>query len=363
MREGWETKPLGEVIRLEYGKPLPKEKRTENGHYPVYGANGVKSHSEEYYWDKPSIIVGRKGSAGEVVLSQDVFWPLDVTYFVVYDDCKYDRLFLFYALKSLHLNRLAKVVKPGLNRNEVYSIDFPTPPLPEQKRIVAILDEAFAAIETAVANAEKNLANARELFDSYLNGVFSRKGDGWEEKRLGDVCTLQRGFDLPKRLRIQGRYPLVSSSGYIDSHIEAKVSGPGVVTGRSGSVGAVFYVEDDFWPLNTTLYVKDFHGNNPKFIYHLVKSFHIERFSSGAGVPTLNRNNVHSEPLWITSSLVEQQSIVEKLRVLTDEIQNLETIYQQKLASLAELKQSILQKAFSMELTGEVVQTKCKDVI
>jgi type I restriction enzyme S subunit len=82
----------------------------------------------------------------------------------------------------------------------------------------------------------------------------------WEVKKLGEVCTLQRGFDLPKNLREKGDYPLISSSGEIDTHCEPKVKSPGIVTGRSGSIGSLFFVEKDFWPLNTTLFVKDFHG-------------------------------------------------------------------------------------------------------
>jgi type I restriction enzyme S subunit len=134
--------------------------------------------------------------------------------------------------------------------------------------------------------------------------------NGWVKRRLGEVCTLQRGFDLPTRQRERGDHPLISSSGCIDSQAEAKVSGPGVVTGRSGSIGSVFFVERDFWPLNTTLYVKDFHGNDPRFIFHLLNKFDLKRFAGGAGVPTLNRNSVHSELVYIPSTISEQKRIV-----------------------------------------------------
>ena len=134
--------------------------------------------------------------------------------------------------------------------------------------------------------------------------------EGWVKKKLGDVCTLQRGFDLPKRLREKGKYPLISSSGCIDSHTEAKVSGPGVVTGRSGSIGSTFFIDKDFWPLNTTLYVKDFHGNDPQFVFRLLEKFDLKSYASGAGVPTLNRNNVHSESVTVPSAVSEQKRIV-----------------------------------------------------
>lgn len=123
----WQTKKLGEVIKLEYGKPLLDSKRKSDGAYPAYGANGEKTRTDEYYYNKRSIIVGRKGSAGELRLTQEKFWPLDVTYFVTFDHSKYDLNFIYYLLSDLGLPKLAKGVKPGINRNEVYSIIVKTP--------------------------------------------------------------------------------------------------------------------------------------------------------------------------------------------------------------------------------------------
>ncbi len=183
--------------------------------------------------------------------------------------------------------------------------------------------------------------------------MFSQRGDEWVKKRFNEVCILQRGFDLPKRLREQGEYPLVSSCGISDSHKEAKVKKPGVVTGRSGSIGNVFYIEKDYWPLNTVLYIKEFHSNNEKFIYWLLRSFDLSRFSSGAGVPTLNRNVVHEEMITIPSSYDEQVKLTQKLELLEVEVVQLELVYKEKIIQLDELKKSIQQKAFTGELTKE----------
>ncbi|MDD2852903.1 MAG: restriction endonuclease subunit S [Desulfuromonadaceae bacterium] len=116
---------------------------------------------------------------------------------------------------------------------------------------------------------------------------------GWVVKPLIEVATLQRGYDLPVQNRSLGNVPIFAANGPVGNHNEAKVSGPGVITGRSGSIGKVHYVNSDYWPLNTALYVKDFHGNDPKFIYYLLSTFGLEKYSEGTGVPTLNRNNVH----------------------------------------------------------------------
>jgi len=140
VRKGWEEKKLSEILTLEYGKPLPPTLRSPTGKYAVYGANGIKDRSDRFYVDRPSIIVGRKGSAGEITLTEEKFWPLDVTYFVTFDKTKYDLQFLFHLLSLQELIKLAKGVKPGINRNEVYQRTVSVPPLPEQQRIVAVLD-------------------------------------------------------------------------------------------------------------------------------------------------------------------------------------------------------------------------------
>jgi len=346
----WEVRKLGDVIKLEYGKPLAQEKRNTNGKHPVFGANGIIARSDEYFYDKPSIIVGRKGSAGEINLVVEKFWPLDVTYFVTFDQKKYDLNFIYNILYNLNLPALAKGVKPGINRNDVYSIEIPIPPLAEQKRIVAILDEAFSAISTAKENAEKNLKNAKELFESYQNNIFEKKGKNWEEKPFDKICVLQRGFDLPTQLRNSGIYALVSSNGITDRIDKWKVKAPGVVTGRSGTIGNVHYIEEDYWPLNTALYIKDFCGNFERCVFYFLKQFNLGQYSSGAGVPTLNRNNVHSVKVCFPKSLQEQQRIVANLDALSEQTKKLEAVYSKKIADLDELKKSILQKAFKGEL-------------
>ena len=109
---------------------------------------------------------------------------------------------------------------------------------------------------------------------------------------LSDVIILQRGFDLPTPQRKFGEYPVIASTGTTTTHNEAKVKGPGVVIGRSGSIGGGQYIDKDFWPLNTTLWVKDFKGNNELFIYYLLKSIDFSSFNAGGAVPTLNRNHL-----------------------------------------------------------------------
>ena len=115
----------------------------------------------------------------------------------------------------------------------------------------------------------------------------------WKHTTLGEVLTLQRGMDLPVQDRRAGKYPVVASTGVVGRHDTAPVKGPGVVIGRSGSIGGGQYIQSDYWPLNTTLWVKDFKGNNPRYCYYLLKSLDFSTFNAGSGVPTLNRNHIH----------------------------------------------------------------------
>ena len=112
--------------------------------------------------------------------------------------------------------------------------------------------------------------------------------------RFDDFIKLNRGFDLPDSQIEDGVYPVVASTNIKAHHSTYKVNGPMVVTGRSGSLGAVQYIEGKCWPLNTTLYVKDFKNNNPRYVYYFLKTMHLEQYNAGAGVPTLNQNHLHS---------------------------------------------------------------------
>jgi len=143
----------------------------------------------------------------------------------------------------------------------------------------------------------------------------------WKDCSLGDVIELKRGYDLPQKERLLGDVPLVSSSGFTDTHAKAMVKGPGVVTGRYGTLGQVFYVEQGFWPLNTTLYVRDFKGNDPRFISYFLRDVDFLAYSDKAAVPGLNRNHLHQARVRIPTDPTEQRAIAHILGTLDDKIE------------------------------------------
>ena len=141
---------------------------------------------------------------------------------------------------------------------------------------------------------------------------FKNLPSGWKVVRLDKVAPLQRGYDLPADNVKEGLYPVVYSNGILKFHNEFKAKAPGVITGRSGTIGKVIYVEKDYWPHNTSLWVTNFCGNNPKFIYYMYINLNLIRFSAGSGVPTLNRNDIHLQKI-LLPPLDEQEKIAEIL--------------------------------------------------
>ena len=117
---------------------------------------------------------------------------------------------------------------------------------------------------------------------------------GWHETTLGELVTFHRGYDLPLKDMVEGKYPIVGSNGIIGYHNSFRIKGPGVVVGRSGNLGKPFFVKKDYWPHNTSLYVSEFHCSDPYFVYYFLKTLSLAEYNSGSAVPSLNRNHIHT---------------------------------------------------------------------
>lgn len=185
-----------------------------------------------------------------------------------------------------------------------------------------------------------------ELFPDRLNtSDAGHIPHGWELVSLGDALQLKRGYDLPKDKRRPGPVPICSSSGMSGFHDEAKAPGPGVVTGRYGTIGEVFFIDEDYWPLNTALYVRSFGRLLPRIAYYALKSIDFGKYADKAAVPGINRNDVHRAPVVLAPGPVQEafQLLVEPLmtRVRCNRSQS---------SALASLRDSLLPKLLSGEL-------------
>lgn len=355
----WETKRLGEIIRLEYGKPLDPSDRDPNGLYPAYGANGQKARTNKFFREESTIVIGRKGSAGELTLTEDKYWPLDVTYFAEFDRRHHDLRFLYYLLSTLDLPRLAKGVKPGINRNEVYDLRVALPPLPDQRRIVAILDEAFEGIATAKANAEKNLQNARELFDSHTKSVFSQGAHYWPTRTIDQISMNLDSKRVPitKSDRTAGEFPYYGASGIVDYVADYIFEGDTLLVSEDGanllarSTPIAFSVSGRYWVNNHAHILKFDHMETQRFVEFFLESIPLDEYITGAAQPKLNQKALNSIPIPIPGSADEQAQVVDQLERVAEQSELLQGSYERKLAALDELKKSLLHQAFTGALT------------
>ena len=250
---------------------------------------------------------------------------------------------------------LVKATKSGTMMNELVPDDLMresilVPCLAEQEAI----GDCLSQLDSLITLHQRKYDKLVILKKSMLEKMFPKDGesvpeirfagftDPWEQRKLIMVAPLQRGFDLPAEKIIPGVYPVMMSNGIGAYHNEYKVKGPGVVTGRSGTIGNLQYVESAFWPHNTTLWVTKFYGNHPKFIYYLYEKIDLKRYKAGSGVPTLNRNDVHDTMVFFPASRKEQELISAVLTYLDDLI----TLHQRKLELLQNIKKSLLDKMF-----------------
>ena len=199
-----------------------------------------------------------------------------------------------------------------LNQELMRAARFPLPSLVEQLAIASFLDREIANIDTLIAEQQRLIELLQEKRQAVISHAVTKglnpnapmKDSGvewlgevpehWDVARYKRFCELQRGHDLTGDERVEGPYPVVTSGGINGFHSEFIAKAPGVVTGRYGSTGTVFYVDDDYWPHNTSLYIKDFHGNSPRFSWYLLQAIDLKSLSAKSAVPGIDRNDVHA---------------------------------------------------------------------
>lgn len=212
--------------------------------------------------------------------------------------------------------------------------------------------EALSNADALVAALDRLISKKRDIkqgaMQQLLTGGKRLPGfsGAWETKKLGEIAPPQRCFDLPNKELKAGIYPVVYLNGILNKHKIFKAKSPGVITGRSGTICKFHFLEQDYFPHNTTLWVTDFEENDAKFIFYLYVTIKLERFATGSGVPTLNRNDVHSFEVFIPPTIEEQKAIADALSEMDAEIEELE----QQRDKYKALKQGMMQKL----LTGRI---------
>ncbi|MGD0354933.1 MAG: restriction endonuclease subunit S [Dehalococcoidia bacterium] len=385
MKKNWEIKRLGDVC--DYDK-IPNK----NSNLPYVGLEHIESNSGKFigstnpksvksltfHFTNEHILYGRLRPYLNKVLSPSFEGQCSTEIFPIKPKTNLSRGFLFHwLLSNVTVKRINATCTgtrmPRANMNTVLGFEIPIPPLSEQQRIVAILDEAFAAIATAKENTGKNLQNARALFESHLQSVFTQRGEGWAEKRLGDVCDLidclhktptyiESGFPMVRVTDIKPGFLDLSNTRQVDEKTFNEFSKKhtpkvgDIVFSRVGSYGVSSLVTSDapFCLGQNTVFIVP--KINFRLLYYFLNSLiaktQFDELIDGTTQPTISLRSIREVRFTVPPSH-DHEKLIAYLDVVSLETHRLESLYQRKSAALDELKKSLLQKAFNGELSGE----------
>lgn len=363
MKAGWEIKKLGEVctIKGRIGfRGYTREDLVEHGEGAItlspsniiddkldlnkcqYISWHKYEESPEIMISKGDVIFAKTASIGKVAVVEDL--PEKATInpqFVVFKNISCSNYFLYYAVRGQGFkHQIASIINgvaiPTVSQSNLSNLTIPIPPLSEQEQIVAELDFISGIIDKKKQQLKELDSLAQSIFyEMFGNPVENDKG--WETAKVIDVVKLQRGYDLPTNDRVQsGDIPVWGSNGIVGYHNMSKIDF-GIITGRSGTLGTVYSYDKPFFPLNTTLFSIDTHGNDIVYLRFLLNAYDLKRFGTGTGVPTLNRNTFHSEkiinvPLYLQQEFASKIESIEKQKELIKQsLQDTETLFNSRM--------------------------------
>ncbi len=374
---GWTTKKLGEVCEILDSRRIPiTRKDRKPGHVPYYGATGQVDSVADYIFNERLLLLGEDGAdwsagANSAFIIEGKSWvnnhahvlrPLDFV-----SDC-----WLMYYLNATDLNEwVSGTTVPKLNQRNMCDIPIPIPPLAEQKRIVAKIDAAFEKIDRLKANAEKNLANAKELFQSALDEAMRPK-KGWVEKRLGEVCEVQLGKMLDKAKNKGNPYKYLANLSvrwrsfglsnlrtmpFMDSEVEKFSLRPGdILMCEGGEPGrcAIWQIPDSDIKFQKAVHRIRSRGSvEPAYLVAYFESIvdtpGFQSRLTGATIKHLPRERLIEIPIPIPP-LPEQRKIAKRLDLLSSKLETLQQNYARQIADCAEMRQAILREAFEGRL-------------
>ena len=403
MKKGWKTVTLGEVCEFLDRRGVTPEKlgsQFRSDGFRVISAKNIKGREidttigEQRFVDEPTyrrwmksplmaddVILTSEAPLGEpAYASEELNWCLGQRLFGVRSDkSKLKGRFLFYAFQASPvrddmLSRATGATAQGIRQSELTKVELPLPPLAEQQRIVGVLDEAFAGLATAQAHAAQNLQNARALFESHLQSVFTHRGKGWVEKRLPEVArefgrgkSKHRPRNEPKLYG--GKYPFVQTGDisnadhwlteYSQTYSEAGLAQSKLwprgtvciaIVGATVGESAILDFEACFPDSVIGIIVDDYLADR-EFVEYLLQSFKAVLKEKGKGTARDNINlGTFESQFFPFPDLKEQKKAVSTLNALAAETQRLTRLYEQKQAALAALKKSLLHQAFTGEL-------------
>lgn len=333
------------------------------GLVPGYSASGQDVWLEKPQFDGAGLVLSAVGARCGKVFEAGGQWGTVANTVPLVARPGFDAHFLWYLVNAEGFWERGGAAQPYVRVAETLERRLPFPPLAMQREIAGFLDTETARIDALVAKKRGLVALLRERAgvirrNLVLQGFEPLAGHGslppgWRQACLGTAIRLQRGHDLPDDLRRDGPVPVVSSGGVSGWHDQAAATGPGVVTGRYGTVGAVHWVEREYWPLNTTLYVRDFGGRHPRWVFHLLSVLPLDIDAAKSAVRGINRNVIGQLRIPLPPQ-DEQQTIAVAVDEAIDRTFRPVQAIEQQIALLKERRQALITAA----VTGELDVTK-----
>ena len=380
MKAGWQTKTLENMCEIYQPQTITTKEMVEDGAYSVFGANGIIGRYNKFNHEKPQLLITCRGATcGAVNISEPFSWVTGNAMVVRPKNAELDLQLLEYIFRgAIDISKaITGAAQPQITRTNLAPIKISYPiSILEQQRIVAILNEAFEGIAIATANAKKNLANARELFESYLYSIFTQTGEGWHTNNLGGVCTFEngdRGVNYPsKSVQTITGVPFVNAGHLTDDGIDmltmnyiprvrfdllgaGKIQAGDILFCLRGSLGKCASVGNmtEGAIASSLVIIRPNDSVLKGFLLAYLRSHlcaeMIEKYRGGAAQPNLSAQSLKQFVIAIPS-IETQKTIMTKLDALNLETKKLGAIYQQKITALEELKKSILNQAFSGQL-------------
>lgn len=388
MKNGWEVKPLQslcnnvkqDIVDGPFGSELQRKNYITEG-VPVLKIQNIKPFAIElrkmdyvspakfqelkrHSYRRGDIVMTKLGSPlGVSAIVEDLDEGVIVADLVRIRAQQINTKYLCYHLNSQRTNDFINSMQKGTTRprvtlSVVRELPIAVPAPEEQQRIVGILDEAFEGIATAKANIEMNLRNARALFESYLQSVFTRRGKGWVETTVDKISTNLDSKRVPitKNVRTSGEYPYYGASGIVDYVGDYIFDGDTLLVSEDGanllarSTPIAFSVSGKYWVNNHAHILKFENTATQRFVEFYLESIKLDEYITGAAQPKLNQKALNSIPIPIPKSIEAQAKIVESVESLQEETQRLASVYERKLTALEALKKSLLHQAFTGQL-------------
>jgi type I restriction enzyme S subunit len=300
----WHTCRLGDVITLQRGHDLPDARR-QDGDVPVVSSSGITGYHNEPRAKAPGVVTGRYGTLGEVYYLEEDYWPLNTALYVIDFKGNNPRFVAYFLRNVLRNYQSDKAAVPGVNRNVLHELKVRSTDSKSQEKIANIL----SAYDDLIENNRRKMAlleeAARQLYQEWFvrlrfpgrehTRIVKGVPEGWEQVPLGKRVTLHYGKALKAEGRVDGPYPVYGSSGIVGAHEKALTTAPGIVVGRKGNVGSVYWCPKDYWPIDTVYFIDTEKSN--LWLFYALKYMHF--ISTDVAVPGLNRDFAYSRPLLV----------------------------------------------------------------